>query len=668
MRAFGCWVAIVVAGLLQACVEAEITPPAYSGEFSCICAYCAADPFCHRPGDPADAVPLPPSGDCADARPRISRSVSTSRLNRAGVLVPVECAGLDPAIVATRTDPTCPGMDFLSQVSDVDRCLDDSECRRRGEPYATLGCESGLTSCADPLDENFHGGDHFRICEEGALDETEEVITQRLRDKATDVCAHYHDAEGPPSGATPARYCFTSCLTTAIDRDCTATDPPFVGQLGGILLRVGTDPRTGDPSEATITVEGASDTTRVEGTVWLSAHGCGPGTSCTASVSWVDLRAIDAFDVRGETVTNVRLINLVPLPDSLTAVDATRSELTIDPGGALFVSGDASSSGRSGVQLGLTTPLTGDLYWTAHAFEIGADLGDDTGTAGLTLNLRGSLPSIPPTANAGPDRTVECTGPEGTPVGVSAEASSDPDGDLAGYRWNAPDTQVAFTSEATFTLPLGTHTARLEVRDALGQADGDSTSLTVEDTRGPEVERVELATDCLWPPDHSLHLFRLGEELVAEARDVCEGTAGTVRIVDVRSDQPADDLGDGTTAPDVLFGDGAFCLRGERQGTSRRPRSYTVVLEASDGAGNTTRHEIAIRVPHDQRPSDRCVTGGLAPAVDDDDPRCVATPAPAPLAPRSASDCSVSPVSGGGLSALWMLLAGFVVAWRRRSR
>jgi hypothetical protein len=176
-----------------------------------------------------------------------------------------------------------------------------------------------------------------------------------------------------------------------------------------------------------------------------------------------------------------------------------------------------------------------------------------------------------------------------------------------------------------------------------------------------------------------MHLFRLGEEITATAVDECSGEAGTVRIVDVLSDEPTDGRGDGATSPDIRFGSAAVCLRAERSGRGRG-RTYTVVLEAEDDGGITTRREVQVRVPRDQRRASRCAQVD-GPTVDDEDPRCVANvvevssrvAVPAPAPPVTTSTCSIAAGAPGAphgiptrVIVILLLLAAGAGAWRKR--
>ena len=92
------------------------------------------------------------------------------------------------------------------------------------------------------------------------------------------------------------------------------------------------------------------------------------------------------------------------------------------------------------------------------------------------------------------------------------------------------------------------------------------------------LELIRLATDvppfrgtpdCLWPPKHQYVPFRFGVNLFTDTVGGACVPTGSLRVVNVVSTEPEDDRGDGRTAPDVVFGDGGFCVRAERAGPGK---------------------------------------------------------------------------------------------------
>jgi hypothetical protein len=134
------------------------------------------------------------------------------------------------------------------------------------------------------------------------------------------------------------------------------------------------------------------------------------------------------------------------------------------------------------------------------------------------------------------------------------------------------------------------------------------------DGAAPDVAGGTSPLYCLWPPNHAM--VRFGhDDFAPGVADACSGPV-TWRFTGCASNQPADDTGDGHTAPDcVVAPDGlSFEVRAERQGGEPGGRRYGVAIVAVDGCGNESAETVigTIDVPHDQNPHRTCIktTGG----------------------------------------------------------
>lgn len=86
----------------------------------------------------------------------------------------------------------------------------------------------------------------------------------------------------------------------------------------------------------------------------------------------------------------------------------------------------------------------------------------------------------PPVANAGPDQSVQATGPSGASVQLDGSKSSDPDGDTLTYAWTDESNNVVGTAAVVqVTVPAGTHTFTLTVTDPGNLSSSATTHVTV---------------------------------------------------------------------------------------------------------------------------------------------------------------------------------------------
>ena len=648
---------------------------------SCMCAECWERPFCYHAATDTTIALSSLADPCPDGT---EKSVVATRILFSDVrsdpfycVLPAPGKNLNPTGVSQ-----CPANDGdRAELEWVDPCHDVLLCARHGAAFAD--CDE-LPEEWDDCRATVHSGPNRSVCGGGATEALEKMALS---------CARW--GLGVPGGSESRRFCFAACgglvpiITMPggtegdIGNDCPVEhfDPPQVTH-GAVEVDV-----TGQAIIGVSTPAGSqSGVVDVAGEFAIDMPGCGLGVlHCEASLTYLRIDSLGTLSLAGETVSRLRLINIDPLPDDVDSVDGVHADFFFLPGGQFFLSGDVVGvdDGRPSIMLSNSDAISGTINWVTREIMMEAVLENEDGSATVTVTVRGSLNSLPPTAGVNPPQTVECASPDGTPAMLSAATSTDPDGadDIAWTMWSANidgvDRQVGSDTEVEVLAPLGETRYRASVSDRAGHVDVAGTTVEVVDTTGPEFSELELTQDCLWPPSHNLHLFRLGDEITADAVDQCDASARTVRIVNVLSNESVDGTGDGSTAPDIRFGTGAVCLRGERDGGARG-RVYTIVLEAEDASGNVTEDRVEVRVPHDQRRPDRC-TSVEVPSVADDDPRCEAA-APelasagadaAVATTSSAAGCSASGRFGGAVPPVsWLFFVAIIAAarWKRRWR
>ncbi len=202
------------------------------------------------------------------------------------------------------------------------------------------------------------------------------------------------------------------------------------------------------------------------------------------------------------------------------------------------------------------------------------------------------------TAVVGPVTAMECASTAGTDVQLDGTGSSV--GTNITYLWTTSD-GVVFDDATSLmpmgTFPLGTTTATLTVTctDSIGTVMTSAmTDVVIEDTTPPTIS-VAVDKTCLWPPNHKYHKINA----MVDAQDVCDPNP-VIALDSVVSNEPDDDIGDGSTTEDILLNgdDSMFQIRSERQGPGSG-RVYTATYSATDASGNFTNDSVMITVPHD---------------------------------------------------------------------
>lgn len=275
-----------------------------------------------------------------------------------------------------------------------------------------------------------------------------------------------------------------------------------------------------------------------------------------------------------------------------------------------------------------------------------------------------------PVANAGPFQSIDATSPSGAAVTLDGSRSFDPEGGSLHYHWTGEHIDTMGMAP-TVELPVGHHQLTLTVTNEKGNVAHNTVTVIVRDASPPEIVSVDISPDCLWPPNHKLVPYKLGENVVVDVDDPIDPDPA-VRIVDITSSEPENDVGDGNTAPDVFFAPDSprFCLRSERAGPGEG-RAYQITIEARDQSGNTDTETVIVDVPHNQGQA-----GGDCPVlppdlfVEDGDPLCDTSPEDPMVANHDNDEQTETPgaCGGGPVPATVVFLVGLFVVIPRSGR
>jgi hypothetical protein len=422
-----------------------------------------------------------------------------------------------------------------------------------------------------------------------------------------------------------------------------------------------------DQSRVTIVSGIHVGTSRFRGTVTFEtceSRNC--PLTITSIRAFADDFGLRGKDIRGFTVLNHGQVVAVPGGDGTYSISALSR---FDVQG--YVDGDTTSLST---HPGSMAVAGYDGRRLAVAFAI------ETDDATVIVSILAVAHDVPPRARLSAPAIVECASAVGvgTTVGLDASESADADGDIAAYQWKVNGRIVAFGPEPTLSpsLALGTNGVSVTVFDRRGASTSASATVLVQDTTPP---RITLATSdvCVWPPSHDMRLFTPeGIEMVVS--DACDPFP-SLTLLGV-TNETDDGPGSGSTAPDEVFGTGAFCVRAERSGSVAEGRTYQARFSARDASCNESTTALRVHVPHDLG-NTTCPPHGIVrgESVPDGAPACTASAlpdvcaaamptalsdAPAATLERASKSAPAQGCSSAGASGLGALLA--LAALRRR--
>ncbi|MDT8324492.1 MAG: FG-GAP-like repeat-containing protein, partial [Bacteroidota bacterium] len=221
-------------------------------------------------------------------------------------------------------------------------------------------------------------------------------------------------------------------------------------------------------------------------------------------------------------------------------------------------------------------------------------------------------PNLAPTAEAGPNQTIECTSHNGMPVTLDGTQSTDPDNDALSYLWKLGSTQIATTATVQLTLGLGSYTYTLTVNDGKGGTDTDVVTIVIKDDTPPVLTMVT-GPDVVPFSSQDLHETYPVSQIVSSVSDACD-PAPVLKILTVTSDEPVEAPANNQQANAVTLDDiniNAFCneveLRRERMTSDYTipntstvldddGRAYIITVEARDASGNFTTGQYQVHI------------------------------------------------------------------------
>ena len=188
---------------------------------------------------------------------------------------------------------------------------------------------------------------------------------------------------------------------------------------------------------------------------------------------------------------------------------------------------------------------------------------------------RSTVNGAAPTANAGPDQSLEC----GASFTLDGTGSSDPDGDTIRYRWESDDVILvdAQTAMPSGAARRGMAIVTLTANDGLSDSSPDAVVVTGADTRPPEIVAPAEITVLACQAD--LRDVRIPPP---DGLDACEGSVEVSGAVVASGGRPLATpvaLDEGSAPASVL-----------------KPGEHVVRWQAVDAAGLTSTFDQTVRI------------------------------------------------------------------------
>ncbi|GEM_PF-1909993 len=218
------------------------------------------------------------------------------------------------------------------------------------------------------------------------------------------------------------------------------------------------------------------------------------------------------------------------------------------------------------------------------------------------------IDNVPPVLSLPNAIVTEATSPAGATVNFSVSANDAIDGPVpVALRVLGNDVgpnPSPFNFSGAF--PLGIRSVTASATDQAGNVASGSFTITVQDTTPPFIASLTASPAILWSPNHKM----VPVTITPAATDAVGVTS--LRILSVTSNEPDNGLGDGDMPNDIVFttdpiavngpavtGQLTLQLRAERSGAGNG-RVYTITVQASDAAGNTSTSVVTVSAPKSQ--------------------------------------------------------------------